>query len=313
MSRERVVRVGKALAVAAVLWFVVTRLSRDWAAFVDRAGSLQPDWPLLAGSGAIVLAAYAILIWTWRYTVHAWGERLTVGAATRIWFISNLGRYVPGKVWQIGAMGVMAQRAGVSPVAAIGSSLVIAIVNVVAGLAVAGIAGAGSLGAGGGAVAIGIAGAAGLAATPWLLPRIGRLAGKLLRREIALPALPPRVIWTVASTCAVAWILYGLAFRLLHISLLGVPTGDVARSTAAFTSSYLAGFLFLPAPGGIGVREGVLERALGELGIATDGAAWLIVLGSRIWLTVLEVAPGLLLLALAGRRATPTSPPSGKA
>ena len=50
--------------------------------------------------------------------------------------MSNLGRYVPGKVWQIGAMGVMAERSGVSPVAAVGSSLVIAIVNVIAGIAI---------------------------------------------------------------------------------------------------------------------------------------------------------------------------------
>jgi hypothetical protein len=34
-----------------------------------------------------------------------------------IWSVSNLGRYVPGKLWSIGAMGLMAQRAGVSPVA----------------------------------------------------------------------------------------------------------------------------------------------------------------------------------------------------
>lgn len=312
MSRSAWTRVVKVAAVAAVLWFVARRLGADWAAFTERAGALRPDWMLVALSGVVVFASYAVLIWTWRYSVTAWGEQLGMATASRIWFVSNLGRYVPGKIWQIGAMGVMAQRAGVSPMAAVGSSLMIAVVNVVAGLAVAGLAGAGALGAGPEAVAIGVAGILGLAALPWVLPHAGRLATVLLRREVIVPALPFRVIATVAGACVLAWVLYGMAFRVFHVALLGEATGDAVRSTAAFTSSYLAGFLFLPAPGGIGVREGVLERALSQFGIATGGAAWLVVLGSRIWLTLLEIAPGLILLA-AGRGNTPNSSPPGKA
>ena len=64
--------------------------------------------------------SYVVLIETWRQIVLAWGGRSRWPAAARIWFISNLGRYIPGKVWQIGAMGVLAQDAGVSSVAAVG-------------------------------------------------------------------------------------------------------------------------------------------------------------------------------------------------
>ena len=42
-----------------------------------------------------------------------------------------------------------------------------------------------------------------------------------------------------------------------------------APHAAAFTASYLAGYLFLPAPGGIGVREGALLVLLDQLGLAT--------------------------------------------
>jgi hypothetical protein len=112
-------------------------------------------------------------------------------------------------------------------------------------------------------------------------------------------------VWFGAAGCTVAWLLYGAAFRLLHVALLG-PTGDLLRSTAAFTGSYILGFLALFAPGGIGVREGILQDLLGRLGLASGADAWLVVLASRAWLTVLEIAPGLLFLAF-GRR-PPVSP-----
>ena len=61
--------------------------------------------------------------------------------AARIWSVSNLGRYVPGKVWQIGAMTTMAERVGVSPIAAAGSAILNTVVNIATGFLVAIVAG----------------------------------------------------------------------------------------------------------------------------------------------------------------------------
>src|SRR6185437_3460650 len=87
-------------------------------------------------SGFIFLATYAILVETWRRMLFAWRSVLGFWSAARIWAISNLGRYIPGKVWQIGAMGVMAQRRGVSAIAATGSAILNTLVNIVAGFVV---------------------------------------------------------------------------------------------------------------------------------------------------------------------------------
>lgn len=303
-------RIIQAATVVAVLVFVGFRVADQWTELSAIPRNLHPDYGLLAASASAVLLSYGVLIWTWQRTVRAWGERLAFGDAARIWLVSNLGRYVPGKVWQIGAMGVMAQRVGVSPVAAVGSSLVIAIINILAGAAVAAIGGVGHVGAPIWALPTAIVVGSGLLAAPWILPRAAAVASTVFRREIRIPQLPHSAVWIAAGGCSAAWLLYGVAFRWLHLALLGHATGNLAGSTSAFTLSYLAGFLFLPAPGGIGVREDVLYRLLAQVGIATGGEAWLVVLGSRLWLTVLEVLPGILFLVFRSQTnaASPSEP-----
>lgn len=308
MTRSRLWRMVQFIAVAALLVYVARRIAAQWGELAALPQSIQVNWLLVAASALIVLCSYVVLIWTWQHTVQAWGERIGFRDASRIWFVSNLGRYVPGKVWQIGAMGILAQRVGVSPVAAVGSSLVISIVNVLAGVAIAVAFGVGLAGdLQWWAVPLITALAAGVIAAPWILPIAMRAASVVLRREMQAPRLPHSAIWKAAIGCSVAWLLYGMAFRLLHISLLGHGTGDLARSTAAFTGSYIAGFLFLPAPGGIGIREDFLQRFLIQFGIAGGAEAWLVVLASRAWLTILEVVPGLGYLMFSKRASKPSS------
>jgi uncharacterized membrane protein YbhN (UPF0104 family) len=54
--------------------------------------------------------------------------------------------------------------------------------------------------------------------------------------------------------------------------------------------------LFLFLPGGIGPREGVMVVLLTGLHLNTPKQALLIAVASRVWLTVLEIVPGLLFL-----------------
>ncbi len=304
--KGRLARLLQAIVVLVIVAYVGRELASQWRAFEALPGRIAVDWLLVAASGAVVLGSYGVLIFTWQRTVQAWGGHLRFADGARIWFVSNLGRYVPGKVWQIGAMGLLAQRAGVSPVAAVGSSLVVSVVNVLAGIGVAALCGAGMLDAPAWALPITAALAAGVVATPWILPWFTRLASRMLKREIAEPRIAHGTVWLATLGCAVAWALYGVAFYLLQLALIG-PSGDVLRSTAAFTGSYIAGFLFLLAPGGIGVREIVLQQLLARMGIATGADAWLLVLASRAWLTVLEIAPGLVFLGFARKAAPPPS------
>jgi glycosyltransferase 2 family protein len=297
MPRKRLWLFAQIVFFAVAVWYFGAKVSENWTELRGLSGTLHPNWWRIAASGGWVCLSYAVLIETWRQTVIAWGARIGWGAATRVWFISNLGRYVPGKVWQIGAMGALAQEAGVSGVAAAGSSLLVNLVNLLAACLVVLLAGSRQLA--GPAFTMGLVlFFAAVAAAPWLLPPLARIAQRISGREIPEPRIPPLAIVFAIAGCALAWNLYGIAFRKLAVALFGAPAGLTSAYTAVFTLSYLMGYLAIFAPGGIGVREGVLTSLLATTGLATGAVAVTLVVVSRLWLTVLEAAPGLILLAL---------------
>lgn len=310
--RRRLIVAIEIAAAALLLWFAATRLLAQWEQVRAQAASLDPQWGWILLSSVIVLATWTLLIETWRRVVEAWQNSLTWITAARIWFVSNLWRYVPGKVWQIGAMGVMAQRAGVSPVAATGSALLVNLVSLIAGFGVVVATGAGALLPRGSAAGVAVAVIA-IAATPWMLPRVARLASRATGRAIVLPALPVTGIWIAVVGSTLAWLTYGLAFRALAAGVLpdagglaSAGDGNLAQWIAVYCFSYLVGYLFLPAPGGLVAREVALVAAMTQLNLATEAQATILAIVSRLWLTVLEVAPGTLILLGGALRPAPS-------
>lgn len=282
----------------AVVYFGL-QIRSEWGDFVSLPETIHPSWWRVLGSTGWVAASYVVLIETWRQIVVAWGGKLSWPAAARIWFISNLGRYVPGKVWQIGAMGALAQEAGVSSVAAVGSALVVNLVNLLAGLLVVLVAGSRLVAGFGRALDVALVVFCVLVvASPWLLPPLARLANRVTGRNIPIPAIPPLAIIFAVAGCSLAWNLYGLAFHDLTVAIFGGAAGRPTYYTAVFTLSYLIGYIVLFAPGGLGVRESSLIALLAAAGLETGAQAAALAIASRLWLTVIEATPGLLLLAV---------------
>lgn len=307
----RNVLIAAQLAAAAVLLYYIGReLGRRWSDF----RSIPLDTDIAPGtilvSGAIVLGAYALLVQTWRILLAGTGASLRFWTAARIWSISNLWRYVPGKVWQIGAMGALAQREQVSPIAAAGTAIVSTILNIATGIAMVLLLGWRSLeewNAGAHPVAIGLLVAAvlGLAAMPYVLPRLSAAAAQMTGRDVRITA-PPR--WAIAVATGgnlLSWILYGVAFQWLARGLLGEASAPAWQYIAVFAASYVVGYLFLFIPGGIGPREAVMMYLLTSLSMAHPKEAALLTAGSRIWLTFLELVPGFVFLAYGRLRRPP--------
>ena len=296
------------LLAAAVIGFAGRELARQWRDLGPALAGLDPSWAMVLGSGAIVVVAYLILIEAWRATLRVWSEPLPFTVAARIWFVSNLGKYVPGKVWQIAAMGTMAQHARVSAATAVASSLLVNVVNIVAGFAVIAVTATGQIATAVGTadgraartaevavVAISVAGGAALALAPFAIPRLAALAGRVSGRSIVVPGVPHRAVWTVAAATTGAWLLYGISFAAFAHAVTPRATGTVASYIAVYTGSYLAGYLALFAPGGVGVREAVLVLAMPRFGLMSAPDAAIVAIASRLWLTVLEIVPGLAL------------------
>jgi glycosyltransferase 2 family protein len=280
---------------AAVLLFVALKLAQQWPAVRDALAGAEPAWMLLGASCVVVLLTYALLIETWRIVLAGWGYRLPFWEAARIWTISNLGKYIPGKVWALSAMAVMSEARGVSPLVAAGASVLITIINTVVGFLVVIASGARVLDIPPAAIAVIIVAGAAVVLAPPMLPRLAALAGRVLKRDLTLPPLAMSAVVAAVAATAAAWVGYGIAFRLFVAGVLGSAPGSVALYTAVFAGSYLVGFIALFAPGGVGVREVVMAAGLDRAGFPT-GPAYLIVVASRLWLTVLEILPALLFL-----------------
>ena len=138
MSRARtwIARGLQIAGLAAAAWYLVH------TALVNRAALAAVPFRFAAGPFAIAsvltVGTYFFLVRTWAGSLRWWGQSLPYGDAVRIWFITNLTRFVPGMVWQFAHVGTEALAARISPVAATGGMVFQQLVLLATGLAVAG-------------------------------------------------------------------------------------------------------------------------------------------------------------------------------
>ena len=294
---------------AIILWFVGGRLLDQWKKFRGTPIEVHPRWSFIVLSCLIVLAAYAVLIETWRRILRAWGDQLGFFEAARIYFISNLGRYIPGKIWSIGVMAEMSRRRQVSVAAATGSSIISTLVNIATGFVIALFTGWKAVDrASNGHAVIGIVIAIlvllGLFTLPVVLPALESFMRRRVGRDLSLGTLPHRAIYVAIVGNLVAWVLYGAAFQAFTAGVIERTYGSLVDYIAVYASSYVLGYLALAFPGGLIAREMALTGMLHSLQLATFGQAAVVAATSRLWLTVLEILPALLFLAFGTRRQT---------
>ena len=293
------------VATLVVAWFVGKALLAQWRAVRGQALELHPTWAISVASALVVLAVYAVLIEAWRRILVAWNTSLAFWPAVRIMSVSRLGLYVPGRIWQMTAMAKMARDENVKPVAAVGSSVLNTIVNLAMGFLVALVAGWRSFGRisqgkTGLGVTLLVIVLTGVLLLPSALPLILGWARRATGKELIDVTIPHRAVYLAIVANIVAWLLYGAAFELFVLGMTGTAPGSYADYVSSWAWSYLAGYLAVIVPGGLGVREGALAVALGTLNLATPPTAVVIAVSSRLWLSVLEVVPGVLFLKRVG-------------
>jgi len=281
-----------AAVVARMIWVSV---AGNWSQFRSLHISITPHAGWIALSLLVILLSFASSVEAWRRILSAWAQHLPFPAAARVWLVANLGRYVPGKVWSVAGLVVLAQRGGVAAWASAASA--VAIQAVAIGTAVAVVAAATP-----GATSPVRLAAAALVAVATIAALAWRRAASAVAGLVGVPQIQPLSLVAVAESSAfgvLSWVAHGTAFWLLARGL-GLP-GALPLSTAvgAFTLGYVLGLLALFAPGGVGVREVVLISLLTPTMGAGGAVAWS--LASRVELTLVEAGAGLV-AALTGRR-----------
>ena len=287
---------------AVVLFFAARSLATQWDKVGSRLTHIRFGWQWIGAATVLVFVTYALLIEGWRRVLGAWDSHLPFMQASRIWFLSNLGKYVPGNIWSLTAMGVMAKKRGMSAIAAAGSSVIMQMVSLATGTAIVMVTSAKLLGqpllVGAAVLVLAIV----LFSAPKFLPPLAVWVSTLIGKDIAPPSVPATSIWTAAIASTLSWLFYGVAFQLFVRGLLGAAPGEISSYIAVYTAAYILGFISPIAPAGLGVREFTLAAFMTQLGLANEVDAALVAIAARLWLTVVELIPSGLYIAAGARK-----------
>jgi hypothetical protein len=267
--------------------FVVLALAALAAALRDQGPRLATALSRigLPAVGLSLLATLAGLLASalcWRALLSALGSPLRPRVALHVFFLGQLGKYLPGNVFAVAAQAELAHDHGVKRSRVVVAGLVFLAVLTATGLLVAlallpftspdvlrNYAWALL------ALPLGI-----VALLPPVLNRLLSLALRLTRRPPLEHPLSARALGSAIGWALVMWGLYGLHVVPL---VLAQPHDHAANVLLACTGGYAlawtAGFLFVIAPAGAVVREAVLVLALA--GISHQPEALAVALVSR--------------------------------
>jgi hypothetical protein len=302
MSRRRLAgastAVGTGLAVVAVA-FVVRFIARDWEAVRDSLAGARPGW--IVAAAVLAAAGMAAIAVPWRRALRMLGGDLPLDETLTRYFVGEIGKYLPGGVWPVVGRGEMAARAGVGRSAAYGSvALSLAALYLCAMLLV--LAALPAMVAGGGSLAylwvlvvlpLGVAGL-----HHQVLDGLRRLAERVARRSFDVTIPPWRDSLVLLAQYVPAWLCIGTATWLVAQGL-GQDAGWLEVAPAAVLS-WIVGFVLVPVPGGVGVREAAFVAAATSL---DPGVGAAVAITARLLFVLVDaVGFGLASAQLAHRR-----------
>ena len=286
-----------AIVIALVFAAAAYAIYRQRHSLADSIRDIGPA-AMLASLGLGVLGV-ACTYPSWRAVLAGLSVRLPWAAGAKVFFTSQLGKYLPGSVWPVLLQMEAGRAHGASRRTMISANLVTLVLSCAVGLLIA-------------AGALPFADTTALhkywwfllalplllallhpRAIPWLLDR----AFGLLRREPLGERLDARASFVAASWSLASFVLLGLHVAVLALALGGDTTKILLLSVGGMALAVAGGVLFIPAPAGAGVRDVILALVLGaEL---SSARALAVVIASRVLLILGDI--GLAGVAVAIR------------
>jgi uncharacterized membrane protein YbhN (UPF0104 family) len=303
MLRGVLSKVAATVLVAGIFGFLGWRLWGDREVLQQVAWWAHPG--LLMAHLVLLVITFGCLVLGWVRILGICGGVLPASASASTWLMSNLGKYIPGKVLMLAGRVELARKWGVRRAIAMSALAIEHVVLLVA--AVPFLLWSLSRGFGlGSDLAWPTLVAAALVATvfvmrPSLLVALVNLLLRATSRTPLSAAPRARDTATLLGLYFVGWLAYGASGVLLLEALeLGADIHFV-DGVAAFVAAWMVGFLSLITPGGIGVREGALVVFLGSTVPAPEAIT--VALVARLSWTLVEI--GGVLLGLM-RKVRPT-------
>jgi hypothetical protein len=268
------------LLLVLVLVGVAAVVSRNWQAFVDSIHKIGIRGVVLSLVLALVGVVGSYL--QWRSVLIGLDVRFGVLEGARVFFVSQLGKYLPGSVWPIVMQMEAGRRRGASRKTMLAGNLITVLLSMCVGLVLA-------------ATLLPFSSPAtlhrfwwALAALPLLLvlvhPRsfpflVDRVL-KLFRRAPLQVRMTGAATMTALGWSTLSWVALGAHLAVLAAAISMPSLTLLALCIGGMGLAVSAGVLFLPAPAGAGMREVVLGVVL--LALLTSGQVVAVVIASRV-------------------------------
>lgn len=253
---------GALLAIVAGI-FVGRALVREWDEVSSSLSDASPVWIVVAL--LVAAAGMTSIALPWRRALRMLGSDLPWGQTIARYYLGEIGKYVPGGVWPVLGRGELARRAGVARGPAY-SSVALSLVTLYLAamfLALLGVPALLDDGSGGYVWVLLLLPLGLIGLHHAVLERVRGLAERVLRRPIAATIPRWRDTLTLVVTYVPSWLLIGTATWAVARGL-GQDVGwfDVAPAAVL---SWVVGFVLVPVPGGVGVREAAFVAAVSGL------------------------------------------------
>lgn len=239
-------------------------LVSSWDDVGPYLGAISPG-PLVLALLLALLAPYLTML-GWRTMLADLGSPLPQAPAAGVFFVGQLGKYIPGSIWAIIAQAEMGSRLGV-PRRRVG---VVGLLAIALALLTAGVIGLpalpvllGRTEAGGYAVLLVVVLLA-IACYPPFVNAAVRRGLRLLRRQPLEHDLGGRSIVTTLLWFSFAWLVSGSAVLVVATNVAGLELTrqSLLMGICGFALSSAFGMISVLFPAGFGVRDGMLALVL---------------------------------------------------
>jgi hypothetical protein len=309
LLQSRLVRaVFIALTVGLAVWAIASR----WSQVVDAFGRLSAGWVALALAATAVNLLFVALMW--RAALDDLGRgsgtaRLGLLDAARVFFVGQLGKYLPGSVWPIVVQAELASEHGIPRRRTATATIVSILVAVAAAIMVV----LATLPFVHGVLARGF-GWAVLLIVPLAMVLYPPVFGTLADRGLRLVGREPLEHRTslLGTARATGWAFLSWTACGLQIWALCVPLGarpdlrTLVLVTGGYALAWTVGFVIVIAPAGAGAREVALAAVLAP--VLHSGETVVVVLVSRVLFTLCDLGFAGAAAATAVRRRRPAAP-----
>ena len=282
----KVVKWGLCLSIFS---FLAWRIYIDWEKLGDEV-IIKVNYYYLVSAFIILMFLSFFQTYIWKVMIESLSCRISYLKAFRIFTLSNLGRYVPGKIWQFFGAAYLSEKENICGIKA---GLVTAtnfMISVLSGgvfslfllyqnpfvrerldlkVAIFSLILLLSL------------------LHPYSMDKITKLIKKITGRQLEIASFSFLSMVRFFLLFLLLWVIYGVAFILFVQSFYNINFIEDFSIAGVYPLSFILGYMVLFAPAGLGVREGILTYLLTYY--MPLPIAGIIAIMSRLWLTSVEL------------------------